>query len=325
MGKLRRGTQTALSETGSLRVRAAWLYHNHGLTQKDVAERLGVSRTTVIRLLDEARRRNEVLIWIDEGERTCVDLAARLEDVFGLDEALVVPEAPSMDQTNTAVGLALGKFLSEAIPNEVTIGVGWGRTLTASLAGFRPGRHHGVKVLSLMGGATEAHFTNPVEFSWRLASQLDAECFLFPAPVIVDSAETKRRLIEFCGLGKLIALADSLDIAVLSVGDIGPEGTSLAKHLMPVDVLGEVVRKGAVADVMCHFLDATGASVPHPVVDCVMSVGIERVTRAKHKVIACGGVWRAIALRAALRRIGCNTLVTDEGAARALLAAEATA
>ncbi len=315
----------ALSETGSLRVRAAWLYHNHGLTQKDVAERLGVSRTTVIRLLDEARRRNEVLIWIDEGERSCVDLAARLEDVFGLDEALVVPEAPTVGQTNTAVGLALGKFLSEAIPNDVTIGVGWGRTLTASLAGFRPARHQGVRVLSLMGGATEVHVTNPFEFSWRLASQLDAECFLFPAPIIVDSPETKRRLIEFCGLGKLIALADTLDIAVISIGDIGPEGTSLARHLMPPDVLAEAVGKGAVADVMCHFLDATGASVPHPIVECVMSVGIEQVARAKHVVIACGGAWRAVALKAALRRVGCNTLVTDEGAARALLASDGIA
>ena len=48
MVKLKRGTHTAYSEASSLRLRAAWLYYNEGLTQKDVAEQLGISRTTVV-------------------------------------------------------------------------------------------------------------------------------------------------------------------------------------------------------------------------------------------------------------------------------------
>jgi len=78
VAKLRRGTHTAYSETSSLRLRAAWLYYNQGLTQKDVAEQLGISRTTVIRLLDEAMRRAEVQIWITEGIDDCVELAIKL-------------------------------------------------------------------------------------------------------------------------------------------------------------------------------------------------------------------------------------------------------
>ncbi len=69
MVKLKRGTHTAYSEASSLRLRAAWLYYNQGLTQKDVAEQLGISRTTVIRLLDEAMKRSEVQIWINDSHR----------------------------------------------------------------------------------------------------------------------------------------------------------------------------------------------------------------------------------------------------------------
>ncbi len=97
MAKLRRGTHTAYSETASLRLRAAWLYYNQGLTQKDVAEQLGISRTTVIRLLDEAMRRSEVQIWINEGIDDCVELAIKLERAYGLDEAIVVPSPASAD------------------------------------------------------------------------------------------------------------------------------------------------------------------------------------------------------------------------------------
>jgi DNA-binding transcriptional regulator LsrR (DeoR family) len=70
---------------------------------------------------------------------------------------------------------------------------------------------------------------------------------------------------------------------------------------------------------MCHFLDAEGRSVAHPVQDRVMSVGLDVVAGARHVVLASGGRRRAAAIRATIARIGCHTLVTDEAAARALL------
>ena len=41
--------------------------------------------------------------------------------------------------------------------------------------------------------------------------------------------------------------------------------------------------------------------------------------KAKHIVLSSGGAHRAVAIRATIRRIGCNTLITDESAAKALL------
>jgi DNA-binding transcriptional regulator LsrR (DeoR family) len=319
LARLRRGGRAALAEGASLRLRAAWLYYNHGLTQKDVADHLGIGRTTVIRLLDEALERGEVRIWIEEGEAACMDLAVRLERAFHLDEVIVTPAADGVEESAKAVGLALGKFLSEGIVDGMTIGVGWGRTLNASLASFHPQRCDEVKIMSLLGGAIETRLANPYDFSWRLASRLGAECFLFPAPLIVDSPETKRRLIEDCGLSRLIDMAKSLDLAVVSVGDISPKASSLARPLITSAELGELARLGCVGDVMCNFLDRSGASVPHPLNQRVMSVDLDTVRQAGHIVIACGGAQRADAIAAAIARIGCNTLVTDESAAQALL------
>ena len=74
MAKLKRsGGQAPVSEDASLRVRAAWLYYNQGLTQKDVSDRLGVSRGTIIRILAEAVERGDVQILINAREAECVD------------------------------------------------------------------------------------------------------------------------------------------------------------------------------------------------------------------------------------------------------------
>ncbi|HUH50409.1 MAG TPA: sugar-binding transcriptional regulator, partial [Mycoplana sp.] len=313
MVKLRRETHTAISQSASLRLRAAWLYYNQRMTQKDVAEKLGVSRSTVIRMLDEALKRGEVQIWIDEGVGDCVELATRLERAYGLDEAVVVPAADSAEGTAKSVGLALGQFLTEAIPDDCTIGVGWGRTLTASLASFRPARRERVKVVSLLGGIVEAHHINPIEYSWRIASQLGAECYLFLAPLLVDSADTKRRLIEKCGLQPLFDLAENIDIAVVSCGDIGPDSTSLSRSFLPPAVLDELVAAGCVCDTMCNFLDAGGRTIDHPIRHRVMSIDLDTVKKASHIVLVSGGAHRAPAIRATVRRIGCKTLITDEG------------
>ncbi len=318
MAKLPRHAPVLL-ETRSLRARAAWLYYNRGMTQKDIAEHLGVSRSTVIRMLDEARKRAEVQIIINQTPGECTELEMLLEERYGLDEAIVVPGEGDALQTARDVGAALGRFLSDVITDGAVVGVGWGRTLNASLQTFCPSRREGVQVLSLLGGLVDTTVINPVEYSWRMASLLGGECLLFLAPLIVDSAETKRRLIEHCGLGQLMDLANHLDIAVVSCGDFVLSGTSLSHNFIADADQKSLLQAGAICDTMCHFLDAEGRTVDHPIHDRVMSVGLDTVARAKHIVLASGGAHRARAIRATMRRTGCHTLVTDEGAARILL------
>jgi DNA-binding transcriptional regulator LsrR (DeoR family) len=319
MAKLRRATQPALSDDRYLRLRAAWLYHAYGLTQNEVAEQLGIGRSTVIRLLEEARERGEVRIWIEDSGTELVDLSLKLERALKLDEAVVVPAPTTLESASKAVGLALGKFLSETVADGMTIGVGWGRTLTASLESFQPPKRSGVRVLSLLGGAVETQFANPFEYSWRLAAALNAECFLFPAPLVVDSADTKHRLMADRHISRLREMAASLDLAVVSAGDISANSGSLVRRLIEPQDHEELLALGCVADVMCNFLDNSGALVPHPLNERSMSVGLGPLRNAKHVVVASGGAQRATAILAVIRSIGCNTLVTDEHAARNIL------
>jgi DNA-binding transcriptional regulator LsrR (DeoR family) len=173
--------------------------------------------------------------------------------------------------------------------------------------------------MSLLGGSVETRFSNPVEFAWRVASTLNAECYLFPAPLVVNSAETKRVMIEECGLEPIFRMAQKLDLAVVSAGDIGQNSTSLVRHLITAREHRELIELGCVGDVMCNFLDADGNLVAHPLNDRVMSISLDTLQSAGHIVLASGGEQRVAAIHAAIKNLRCNTLVTDELAARALL------
>jgi DNA-binding transcriptional regulator LsrR (DeoR family) len=320
LARLARQTQGNLADTGALRLRTAWLYHNRGWTQQAIAEHLSISRSTVIRMLDEARLRGEVQIWINDTPSDCTALALALEEALGLDEVIVVPGHGTAEETARDVGAALGRFLSDVIADNMVIGATWGRTLNASLQTFRPTPRAGAKVVSLLGGVLAAKSMNPVDFSWQLASRLNAECMLYLAPLIVDSAQTKQALIEKCGLQRLYDVAENLDLAIISCGDIGVGGSSLTMDFITKSERDALIAAGAMCDAGLNFLKQDGSDVDTPLRARVMNVGLETVARAGHVILAAGGAQRAAAIRAVILRTKCRTLITDEAAAKALMA-----
>ncbi|MFT3975152.1 MAG: sugar-binding domain-containing protein [Amaricoccus sp.] len=250
-------------------------------------------------------------------------LAAELCGLYGMSEVLIAPGEGTPEETAADVGAVLGRYLSGAIQDGMVIGAGWGRTLAAALATFRPQRRRNVEVVSLLGGLLAPDTLNPIDFSWQIATALGAECSLFLAPLIVDSPETKDRLLDACGLGALTEMAQRLDLAVVSCGDVGPGGSSFSRQFLLPDDLDGLLAAGAICDTLCQFLDAEGRTIDHPIRHRVMSVDLDIVASAPHVILASGGRARAPAIRAAILRTRCRTLVTDEAAARELVALSA--
>ena len=121
------------SEADRLRARAIWLYHVEGCTQNDIAAQLGISRVMVVRLLADARRRNEVRITISAPLSELVILEREVETRFGINRVIVAPfSEPDADPVKV-IAAAAGNFLSHEMKAGMTVGVGWGRTLSNTL------------------------------------------------------------------------------------------------------------------------------------------------------------------------------------------------
>lgn len=294
-----------------LRLRAAWLAHGYGLTQAQIADRLGVSRATINRALEQARALGEIRVWIDQPEGDMTSLALAVEQALGIPEVVVVPSSTGTGP-EAAVGLALGRLLSGRIGPTTRLGTGWGRTLTHALDAFQPPLRPDAMVLSLLGGQVRPGRPNPGALAARMAAALGCEVVFLPAPLMVDHAETRARLISACGLQALFDLAEQLDIAVFGAGDMS---ASLALSRLTEAEVKSLRAQGAVGEILAQVVDAQGASAAFEVNTRVMAVGLDRIAQAGARVLACGGALRAPVIRAAHARIGLTTLVTDEAAA----------
>ncbi|RYG93089.1 sugar-binding transcriptional regulator [Loktanella sp. IMCC34160] len=311
--------RAALDPHNQTRIRAAWLYYIEGLTQSDVAKRMGVNRIMITRLLSEARRRGEVMIRIESELTPLIDLQGRLEDKFGLERAIVAPmNDPESDPTRV-IAAAAGSYVSGLMKSNMTIGVGWGRTLHAMLPYVEGQSLEGVRIVSLLGGIAQARRFNPAEFAWQFAELFDAEGYLIPAPAIVDSPKTKHALLEHCGLEQIMSMAENCDVALLSCGGISSMTTSYRLgHVSEAERLS-LIDAGAVGDVLYNFLDKDGKLVDHPVNQRAISISVDRLARIESKVLISGGPEKVEMIRGTMNSLRPSVLITDELTAATLL------
>lgn len=307
-----------------MRIRAAWMYFVEQMTQNEIADVLGVGRVTVVRMLAEARNRNEVKIAIEGELAEVVSLERQLETAFGIDQVVVAPMSVPGADPLPGISAATGAFLSEAMKPGMTVGVGWGRTLFGCLSSISARNLPDFRVISLLGGVSQVRRFNPAEFAWRFTQAFQGEGYLIPAPAMVDSVETRDALIQRCGIQEIFDMADNLDAIVVSIGSIDSATTFYRGGFLSEAVQRELEAKGAVGDLLFHFFDRNGDLIDHAVNDRVMSVDVDRIRRAPLRILSSGGAEKTLALLGAMKLVQPTVLITDEESARAMLKSTAT-
>ena len=82
-----------------------------------------------------------------------------------------MPEPQDPSQLGAIIGAEVGAYMSQAVTSNMTVGLGWGKTLSASLPSIEYREPQGVSVMSMLGGLTRVSGVNPSEFAWRLAAR----------------------------------------------------------------------------------------------------------------------------------------------------------
>src|SRR3989304_2039893 len=145
-------------ENNRLLVKIARLYYEQDFTQREVGERLRLSRQKVQRLLQQAKEQGVVQINLRPGMGVFSDLEAALEQRFNLREAVVVETTDFEDQHIVAreVGAGAAEYLMRIVQSQDSIVVSWGGSLQGLVNTLYAGPQRidlqGVKVIQGLGG-----------------------------------------------------------------------------------------------------------------------------------------------------------------------------
>lgn len=270
-------------------------------------------------MLASAREDGTVQIRVTSPTAHCARLEREVRARYAMERVVVVPDPQDEARLPAMIGAALGQFLPDLLSDGMTIGLGWGRTLSSSLPFLEPLGHARSTTISMLGGLTHVSLSNPSEFAWRFADRIGGDCYMLACPVFAPDGGTREALLGHRGIAEVFRRTDRLDLAILSVGDFTRDSIFVRYGLLERSDLDSLERAGAVGDVLCRFIDAQGEVLDHPVNDRVLAVDPRRLLQARRTVLASGGWSKFPAIRAAMTLLKPEVLVTDERTAERLL------
>ena len=303
----------------SLLGKISWNYYVDGLTQKEIGERLGLSRLKIVRLLKRARAEGVVEIRIAPDVRLNTELARSLEDRFHLQEAIVTDPVDD-PEIRSAIGRAGAQYLERSLKDDLVLGIGMGRTVSSILAAMIPRKLDNITIRTLAGAYEEPGLhSNAYNIAWRLADLLGATCEQLYCPLIVPDQATREALLKDRTLHELLESVSACDMVLVGLGALDSDSPLIRLGYVSQDQLAELRSAGAAGEILGRFYDFQGNPLLTEFDQRTLGIDLEQLCEVETVIALAHGPNKIGPMLGALRTGCINVLITDRWTAESVL------
>lgn len=300
----------------------AQLYYGEDRTQNEIAKVLGFDRTTVSRMLLEAKAKGIVSITIKRPLHFDEQLGAKMVATFGLTRAdIVVTHDDTYEHVLQRVGEGGAVAFRRFVRPGVVLGITLGTTLSAIVNSLPAETVPNVRVVQLAGavGASGPAYDSAVLVR-RLSELLGATPYYLSAPLLVDSEQTAKLLLEHPNNKPTIAAGRSCDAILVGIGRTDARASTLylGGHISLAE-LETLQANGAVGDALGHPFDVSGNAAGESFSRRLVNITRRELLGTPVRLGVAAGPAKALPLLGALRGGYLNNLVTDTATAHEVL------
>jgi deoxyribonucleoside regulator len=316
----------------------AKLHFEQELSQGEVAQKLGLSRVKVNRLLQAARDRGIVRVLVVpklehaylRGIEDDLKSAYDLKDVWLIPGREGIITSPLNANTQEAIVERLAHLAAEYLDRQLTdedvLCINWGRVMRAVVDHLHPSKTlSGLKVLPLLGNLS----AQPDSFEANLlaqevASAYGAEFNWLVAPAIVRNLQQQQVVRELPLVKTTLEQISQVTVAITAIGPANVKHSTVVKRgwLAP-DEVQALIDRGAIGEICSWWFDIDGQEIRD---DKIYPIGLglaglKRMVCEGKKVIAVVGAdnQRLEPTYAALTGKIVNILITDHITAQYLI------
>jgi lsr operon transcriptional repressor len=316
-------TVDSRSGAEELLLRVAWFYYKDELTQDEIARRLSVSRASVGRMLDRARKVGLVSINLNADHLDAFEVSSELRRTFDLTEALVVPdhvrEPADHHLLNARLGLGGAQFMSTHLRPGGSLGVGWGETVSRVIASTNFGAVGPVHMVTLTGGV-DGYLQTILSSKGEGSTEPEATtATIIPTPIVASTPRLAAALKAEPAIQQVLIQACGVDQAIVGVGTPAADATIVQMGYLAADDVRQLRDRGVVGDILGQFFDSDGQVVSLPIHDRRIGIELSELASIPKVVGVAGGLHKAEAILGALRGGFLDVLVTNELVALRLL------
>ncbi len=301
---------------------AARLCYELGMSQREVAEDLGVSPATLTRLLQKARELGIVRFTVQPPEEYLRDteaLAEQLTRILAVREVIVTPTSPRAEVVRKELGFAAGRWLNAALSFGLSVGFSGGRSV-AEVITFLKKTNGGVEVVQLMGGVSPTEIDIQADVIARnAATRLGGTCHVIHGPAIFPSEQDLLQLLNNRIVSDVVTRFDRLDLAVVGIGTLTADNPLMQCGFLSETELGRLRECGCVGDICGHFFNEKGTECEASIARRILGIRLSQLARAPRVCAVAAGREKVTAIIAACRAGVPKTLITDTDTAGEVL------
>ena len=298
-------------------LRAASMYYLQDVKMESIARHLGTSRSTVSRMIKEARDTGLVEISLRPLQSRVPGIRQHFRERYGI-EAFIVPivDGGTDDDRHEQVAITCARLVTTWFQSEMVLAVAWGTTTSAVAKYLTKKPTQGSSVVQLNGAANTR--TSGVSYAGDLiatfADAFTAHSVHFPVPAFFDYEDTKNAMWRERSVRRVLELQQATDIALFSVGALTggrPSHVYSAGYLsaQEVQILDQ---EGVVGDVCTVFLRADGTFADIPLNRRASGPSPWQLRQIPRRVCVVSGDNKVRPLRAALAAGVVTDLIIDE-------------
>ena len=300
--------------------RAGWLYFIAGHTQDEIAKMLKVSRASAQRLVSLCLAERLITFRLEHPIAACMELAARLKEVFHLASCEVVPTDPAAPLSTAGIAERAAGVLEATLRSEqpTIVALGTGRMVRAAVERVSPidCPHH--EIVSLVGNISTDGSASFYDTVGRLADRTKARHYPMPLPFLMSSEEERAQMLRISSVARVRAIAAKADLRLIGIGQMDQSAQVHIDGFVTHEELFEMRRLGAAGEVIGWAFDADGRIIDGGTNRRLTSIP-PVVPAVAQTIGAALGQAKVPAIRAALKGRLINGLITDETTARAIL------
>lgn len=297
------------------------LYYQLELSQQQIAEKLGVSRPSVSRMLQQAKEQGIVQIKILDQTEGSERLAALLKTKFKLHDCIVIPVPDYKSEVIKAeIGKAAAAYLDGIVQNGDVIGTTWGTTLYEVAQHVKPKNVKGVSVVQLNGGVS---FSETNTYASEILNFLSAAYHtvphFLPLPAVFDRPEVANAIMSDRHIRRVLDLGKQANIALYTVGELNKQSTLFKAGYYSAEDLEMLKAKDAVGDICSRIFDRSGSICSMEMNQRTIGIELSDLKKIRHSILIAGGNEKVDGIYGALKGQFSNVLITDQYTAQALL------
>lgn len=304
---------------------AARLYYYQNLTTEAIAHEMGISRSSVSRLLAYAKEKGLVTIRVVDVDEQPKSLAKAIQNHYKEARKVhIVPVPHILGESAWLERTAqyTANYINTIIGSNMIIGVAWGSTMSAISKCVQPKTTHNSHIVQLNGAGNTR--TMGIEYAseiiLRFAQAYQASVDLFPVPTFFDFVSTKEALWKERSIKRILELQQCADLLLHSIGAVR---SGVPSHVYSGGFLEEKdyqeLRQYDIAgDIATVFFRRDGSFDNIPI-NQRASVPNLNLIKQKRAICVVSGLAKAAGLHAALTGGLIKELIVDEPTARLLV------